>query len=924
MALQGITIHEILNQLGCRSRPDADGNYKCRCPAHDDKQESLSVREGTKGIVIKCFAGCTIDVICARLGMKPAELFWQGESEKKLSRRAAPRPKAPPRVFGSYAEAYGHLGELVCVYPYTTAEGKLAFEVARIRKADGGKTFRQHRPVDPDKGKFPIVCSVPGELSGGLIYRLPEVVAAIQAGKPVYVVEGEKDVETLRRLGLCATTCPGGAKNWRKAHSVHLKGADVIVVPDNDPSGAEHEKLVVGNSQGLARSVRAVHLADGCPELPEKGDITDLEDMVGAERALAILRELQEKAVADPYQVAMQAFNNLSGYCVNNGCICQRVEDTTKVLATFVALPTKEITRDDGVTKEKQLEIMGWAPSGAPLRTIYVDVNKYKGVDWAMENWGLVANIMPGNTVRDKLRSAIASAGVQVAKDEVVYQHTGWRQIQEKWCYLYQGGCIGADAVTVEMGPGLEGYTLDDTPEGISASDAALTSMSMTYAMNPRLSVPMLGIIYLSPLREFLSQAGCPPSFAVVLKGATGTRKSTAAALYLSHFGQFTSTNLPASFSDTANYVRSKAFYLKDMPIVVDDYYPATSREEKRQMQRIAQLLSRAFGDNRERGRLSSDLSIQRSQPPRSLGIITGEIVPDIGESGVGRFYMIDVEKGYVPATPELTDLQVRARDGELRAAMRGYIEWLAPQAEMLGRKLGDMFFEYRARAERLLSGSDAHPRTPEQVTHLMIGLTMMLNYWESLGLHTAESKAATLEEYWQVIAENSRTQAENSREDTPVQMFLAAVTEMLASGAVTTMNIVAESRNSAPKNMVGYADYRNYYFMGDTIYGAVVKFYADQERVFPGNRAELFRQLRAAGIIKQIGSDGKTTRAKRTPDGKSQRLLWIPRWIIDGTRPPAPEGQQIGMEGFKEVSSDDIPESFKEGHSDEQRRTEE
>lgn len=911
MAIRGITIHEILNRLGSAARPDGDGNYKCRCPAHDDKQESLSVREGDKGIVLKCFAGCTIDAICARLGMKPSELFWK-DQEQTAPRPAAVKQKAPPRTFNSYAEAYGHLGELVCTYPYTTAAGALVFEVARIRTADGKKTFRQHRPADPDKGLFPIICSVPGDISGGLIYRLPEALAAIKAGKPIYVVEGEKDVETLRACGLCATTCPGGAKNWRKAHSMNLRGADLIVVPDNDASGQEHEKLVVGNSHGLANSIRVVHLVDGCPELPEKGDITDLVELVGKDKALAILAELAQKAGDDPYQVAVQAFNSLPGYCISNGCICQQTEEATKVLGTFVALPVKEITRDDGLNRERLLEIAGWSPSGAPLKTIRVEITKYKGVDWAMENWGLIANIMPGNTVRDKLRSAIAAAGVQVARRETIYQHTGWRKIGGKWCYLYQGGCIGADAVTVDMGPGLENYTLGDVPDGISASDAALTSMSMNYVMDPKLSVPMLGITYLAPLREFLIQGGNPPSFAVLLKGGTGTRKSTAAALFLSHFGYFTATSLPASFSDTANYVRSKAFYLKDAPIVVDDYYPATSRDEKRQMQRIAQMLSRAFGDNRERGRLSADLSIQRSQPPRALGIITGELVPDIGESGKGRFYIIDIGEDYVPTTQDLTDLQERAWDGELILAMRGYIEWLLPQAEGLGQRLSDMFFQYRTRAAQMLSGADAHARTPEQITHIMIGLTMMMEYWESLGLCNAESRAAQLEEYWQIVVGNSQAQAENSRDDAPAQMFVNAVTEMLASGAVAVMNITAgQEKYSQPKDMVGYMDSKNYYFMGDTIYGAVVKFYDNQDRVLPGNRSELFRQLRAAKIVQQVGGDGKTTRAKRTPDGKSQRLLWIPRWIIDGTRPPEPEATQIRMEEFKEVSSEGVPEMF-------------
>lgn len=913
MAKRGITIHDILGQLKVKGRPDGEGNYKCRCPAHDDKQASLSIREGDKGIVIKCFAGCSLDSICGRLGIKPADLFWE-DDDKRPPQQTAKKSKTPPKQFDSLEAAFGHVGKLVCTYPYTTASGGLVFEVARIQKPDGGKTFRQFRPADPGKGRFPIICSVPGEISGGLIYHLPEVVDGIKAGKAIYVVEGEKDVETLRKLGLVATTCPGGAQNWRKAHSMNLEGAHVIVVPDNDKSGSEHEQLVVGNSQGLAKSIRVVHLRDGYPELPEKGDITDLVELVGADRALEILRELAQKAGTDPYQVAVQAFNNLAGYCINNGCICQQLEDTTKVLGTFVALPVKEITRDDGMSRENRLEIMGWDSNGAPFDTITIGIDEFKNMDWAMKNWKLKANIMPGSTVRDKLRYVIAAAGAKVAKSEIVYRHTGWRKIKNRWCYLYQGGCIGADGVTVDLGEGLGNYTLDNVPDNISDEEAALTSASIGYVIKQSVAIPMLGATYLAPLREFLKQGGHTPAFAVMMKGGSGSLKSTAAALFLSHFGQFTYETLPANFGDTANAVRKRAFFLKDTPLVVDDYYPPTTKDEKRKMQAIAQTLSRAFGDNRERGRLNADLSLQVTQPPRSIGIMTAELVPDIGVSGVGRFYIVDVNMNDIPNNEEMTDLQIKARDGELRAAMRGYITWLLPQAETLGKRLDDMFYAYRNRAKKMLEGVDVHSRTSEQVTHIMIGLTMMLDYWTSLGLHSQESRDAMLEDYWQIVAGNSVAQAENSRDDTPVNMFINAVTELLASGTAAVMDITPEGKHTVPKGMVGYADYRNYYFMGDTIYGAVVKFYADQERVLPGNRAELFRQLRAAKIVQQIGSGGKTTRSKRTPDGKNQRLLWIPRWIIDGTKPPEPEGQQTRLDDFKEVPGDDVPESFKEG----------
>lgn len=928
MATRGITIQSILHELRCRNGPSSKGEYKCHCPAHDDKTESLSISEGERGIVMHCHAGCEVGSICRALGMEVRDLFFvdqkpmgnqasRGKSapDKKTGLKSAAKSAAKnnqqPKLYMSYAEAYGWLGQIVCVYPYTNEQGSTVFEVARINTSTG-KTFRQHRPAAPEKGLFPIVCSVPAEIRGGLIYRLPEVVAAIRAGHPVYVVEGEKDADTLKAMGYCGTTCPGGAENWKPSHSENLKGADVIIVSDNDAAGADYEKAVAAATLGLAKSVRVVHLVDGFPELPEKGDISDLVQLIGAERARDMLDDLVQKASfcePDLYERAVEAFNKLSGYCIDKGCICQRLEDSTRVLGTFVALPTREITRDDGVSVRKMLEICGWDPGGHRMKTLMVDVAKYKNMDWVMEQWGLVANIMPGSTIRDKLRSAIAAAGAQVAEHSVIYEHTGWRKIDGKWCYLYQGGCIGAEDVSVDMGPGLESYTLD-VPE-IGAVDAATTSFSLTTVIDQRVSVPLLGVTYLAPLREFLNQGGNPPAFVTMLKGGTGTRKSTAAALFLSHYGNFTNTCLPASFNDTSNYVRNKAFYVKDAPIVVDDYYPTTSKDERRQMQRTAQLLSRAFGNQQERGRLGADLSAQRSRPPRSLAVITGEMVPDIGASGVGRFYVIELEKDYVRPTDELTDLQMRARAGELRAAMRGYIEWLLPQTNLLTDQLTTVFFEYRKRANKLMEGTRAHTRTPEAVAHIMLGLTMMLAYYESLGLFDANSKHELLEEYWGVVAGNSRVQAENSVDDSPVWMFMSALTELLANKTLNVMNIApAGVTPQVPeRGMAGYVDQQNYYLMADTVFGAVVRFFDAQNRLFPISRTELFRQLRAAGIVQQVGSDGKTTRNKRTPDGKNQRLLWIPRKRIDGERE---EATQMSLNNFTEVADVELPDGFK------------
>lgn len=918
-----IGMHGILPLLHVDKGPSGSGEYMCRCPAHDDKKSSLCLREGEKGIVLKCQAGCGFDDICRALGIDPRDLFKEeargGSRRRSAAKPAAakPEPKSELKIRdietrASYEEAYGYIGRVEKIYPYTDADGRLIFEVARIMPKDGsGKTFRQHRPASA-RGALPLISGVTDEIKGmGLLYRLPEVRRAIEDGRTVYVAEGEKDADTLTAMGCCGTTCAMGANKWRDAHSRWLRGADVVIVPDNDESGRKHAEAVRDALAGIAKSVRTVQLTDAYPELPEKGDISDLAAALGMDRAKEILDSLTaeaRRAETDLYSRVCAAFNGLPGYCVDNGCICQRNEDSKKVLGTFVAAPVYELTKDDGAEITKQLLIDGWTAGGKPLERLTVPVTKYKSMDWCMDGWGLTANIMPGNTVRDRLRSVIAAVGTQIAQPMTIYGHSGWRMIDEKWCYLYQGGCIGAEGVTVEMGSGMDAYTLDQIPEGLDAAGAVLKSWYLTEAIPKHISIPLLGVTYLAPLREFLLRAWAPPAFITFLKGRTQTRKSTAAAIFLNHFGQFGEKMLPASFNDTANYVREKAFMAKDMVLLVDDYHPSTSLLEKRRMDGVVQLLTRAFGDLAARGRLTADSSLQTAKPPRSLCLMTGEDTPDVGPSGNARFYTIEVGNDDIMPNDELTDIQRGARDGELRAAMRGYIEWLIPQADKLPKRLGDMFLEYRKRAAKMLNESGAQGRAVEAIAQIMIGLTMFTEYAASIDLIDSDASAEILEGYWPIVAGNSARQHETGVEESPVQMFMRGLSEMLVSKTITMIDISPGSTShSAEKGMAGYCDQNYYYLMAETAYGAVVHFYREQDRFFPFSRQALFKQLRDEGMI-EIGRDGKATKVKRTPDGKTQRLLWIPRWRLDGKTQQPVQGK---ME-FPEVPESELPEEMR------------
>lgn len=154
--------------------------------------------------------------------------------------------------------------KIASAYSYSDENGALLFQV--VRKIPKG--FVQRRP----DGHGGWIWSTKGVRK--VLYRLPEVTVAIDEGRAVYLVEGEKDADNLADLGLTATTNPGGAGMWSEDYTKALRGAQVVIFPDNDTAGREHALKVARALHGFAAEVRVVEL----PDLPRKGDVSDWID----------------------------------------------------------------------------------------------------------------------------------------------------------------------------------------------------------------------------------------------------------------------------------------------------------------------------------------------------------------------------------------------------------------------------------------------------------------------------------------------------------------------------------------------------------------------------------------------------------------------------------------------------------------------
>jgi hypothetical protein len=60
-----------------------------QCPAHPDRHPSLSISDGEKGVLVKCWAGCSLHDICSALGLTPKDLFYDALDTDPQQRKAA-------------------------------------------------------------------------------------------------------------------------------------------------------------------------------------------------------------------------------------------------------------------------------------------------------------------------------------------------------------------------------------------------------------------------------------------------------------------------------------------------------------------------------------------------------------------------------------------------------------------------------------------------------------------------------------------------------------------------------------------------------------------------------------------------------------------------------------------------------------------
>ena len=526
-------------------------------------------------------------------------------------------------------------------------------------------------------------------------------------------------------------------------------------------------------------------------------------------------------------------------------------------LCNFVPCIESEKTVDDGATTETRLVLKGIHSDGSILPSVEISASELSSFNWLIEKWGAKCIIDVGQSKKDNLRCFIQMTS-QLADHVTEYRVTGWKKIGDEWQYLMPGD----DQLNVVLKGKLQHYSGERNYDLFD-----LDAVKVLFEKPPapeRVMHPLIAFTFLTPLNEFLRQAGCMPKFVLFLTGRTGTRKSTLAALFLSFFGQFTSSDLPMSFRDTANSIITNAFTLKDVLTCIDDFYPSDNAEMKK-LNATAQTVMRAYGDRTGRARLRSDSTLMESRPPQGNAIITGELNPDVGESGTARYFALELKEDDVDL-PTLTIVQSDASDGAYRRTMFAYTEWIKQRylcdedhVEILRNKLAEHY--KNERSDYLHHNLTCHGRLPETVACLMIGMRYFLQFLKENSVISQEDQDVELEEFKKLLYSLADIQSKNVERDKPALIFVRKLCALIEGGKVLlTERDRPKEFDPSPPGYIGCQDEEYYYLNTDLAHSAVKKLCAEQGESFPVSVKALVKALIEEDLIKTTASSNTVT----------------------------------------------------------------
>lgn len=367
-----MTYDEILSRFNVKTNNGREA--KCLCPAHTDKNPSLSISRDNGRTLVHCFRGCTTEQVLDAVGLTMKDLFEEEPTYQTGEKWRAYVEKVTKKKIDD-------------VYHYVDLNGKYAFSRLRL----SGKDFR-YGIMDGDRINLGLNGKKREEIPAVFCGSLEGLKKAIEEGKPIFYCEGEKDVKTVNSKGLMGITC-GASGDWIPSCAKLFVGADVIILQDNDESGENLTRQIMRDLRSVAKSVRVIVPT---PEIP-KGDISDFFKDHTVEDLEELLKRAEEKKDLD-------RFHHISDNGKITGVFDNAIFQYLKTEKNLFVLGGVPYIYKDGAFRPDQ--------SGAELKTMIREL--------------IYPEFVKAPTIKRIYDLFISDAGLQVTTEELNLYPVSW------------------------------------------------------------------------------------------------------------------------------------------------------------------------------------------------------------------------------------------------------------------------------------------------------------------------------------------------------------------------------------------------------------------------------------------------------------------------------------------------------------------
>ena len=791
------------------------GGFKACCPAHEDRNPSLSVKPGDVRVMLHCFAGCLEDAVLQALGVAKQQLFYEQWEPGVVTRSKLASVRSParkPSIEKKSARAYKTLripglGKPTSTYAYCDESHQILYLVARYQTAEGGKSFRQFVPAG-DGAWF----RRGPEASAKVLYRLPELRTGIKAGHLVVLVEGEKDADNGTALGLgdvVFTSAPGGAKApWQPQYAAQLAGArQVLMVVDADEPGRLYGSTVRAALTDAGIPIRVVESTRGkdLSEHLEAGGM--LEDLVaadlpvpppsgsnidgGADEGTPTVRRCGPRYVIEDGMIWRETFER-DGSGLKTRQLTLVLGCVAKITRTIRSLLLDEAQDSQTGNLVSQLIVEATHPSTSEIREFTLPVKEWRDGSWLDSLWPDV-RFRKDRQGRNEILAAVAAQS-RNAREEILHAATGWTEVNGQRAFVHAGGAITADGVleiATDLPQKLRSMCLENPSTPSTLEDDLAESVGLLWEeswLPHRIAFVLSGIAYraILPNNALVALLVAPP----------GSGKTAISMIAGEHFyPAMNQTNKcflsMAALGSTAKSAQMIQHRAKDVLMVIDDFPPQTSNADRRAGADQSAMIRAAY-DRAARDVLSQDRRMVPGPVPRCAVLSSAEYVP--GDTGAReRALVVPMPWGVCPPVDEIASAQSPAR-ARARSRFMGWV--IQETAKIAAEDVETWTLERDAHYGAMIRAQGYDARTSEHIAKLLTGWAWVVSRLVAAGVLVAQQWLDG--PVWEAALAAASANHDPDADVTPSDQLVRMIGDVLGRGHVAS----ASSPDSPPSEI--------------------------------------------------------------------------------------------------------------------------